>query len=579
MKKHVSVLTGLLISCVSLHVQATCTIVTNDSVVTVTADVPECLGIVSDGATDVRGFILNGPLSLMAEGTIAAANGAYTPFFNGAGLTAGTPKVLTVGQTGLTFQYGGTDPVDFGLTPVFPLFKTTTVLATQDCPNNDFEYSVQVNAWTFDAGGSPDGTWAGGYGQNDNTSICAAGYGTPHGNRYAVLRRLNTMSIGFSLNSEGAWRVSFLGGCRPGYQSNKLPVTVKIDAGTAGEQSYTFPAEDVLHGFLQYYTDPFDLAAGSHTITFAVGDNSVASSMRFIDWIRFERVSVAEGRGSLAKTGSGTLSLCSARTAEGTVSVNAGALELHGAELTNMAVNVAADATLRFCSTRENLVQNNGFEAGVSPWGFVRGATQASGSDVMENGNATFAANGPYTTHGTLFAYVRTDTRIQQQVLVPRTGKYLLSFSRGNRNYGNSNKIKVEVRMNETLLYTSPADQPFVNNFVEESAVVDLVASETPQWLSFTACDWTGSGAMFFLDDVQLRSLDATYPEVGTSWNLTSGSTVDLQNADKLILGTVTVDGQAIRGGRKALTDAGVTVTGGGSLRIGDPFGMVLIFR
>lgn len=569
---------------VSLAACARCTVVTNDGVVAVTAyEGTESLDVVCDAETELNGFVLYGSPYLTVEGTVAAAATANTPFFNWFGMDEAMPREFNVGRTGLVFRYDGADTVDIGLIPRFPTIPVTNVLEEVNCPNGDFEYSVNAKAWTFDQGGCPDGnSWRsdseGHYGMNSDSAICSDGYGTPHGSRYAVLRRMNSMSIGFNLASDGLWRVVFLGGCRPGYQSNALSVTVTVDAGTADEKSHVFPAETELHGFQEYLTGAFELAAGGHTLTIGVDDNAVAGSMRFFDWINFQRVDVAGVRGELTKTGSGTLAVSPAGTADGTINVDGGVLELHGAELTDGTVNVASGATLRFCPTSGNIVQNGGFEEGLSGWSFVMGQSQSSGSGVVENGNAVFAASGPYTTSGTLFAYVRTDTGIRQQVDVPKTGRYLLTFLRGNRNYGNSNKIKVEVRLGDALIHTSPADTPYVNEFTEESATVELEGG-SGQWLSFTACEWTGDGAMFFLDDVQLRSLDVSYPEVGTRWNFDTGSVLELYNSEKLFLGSVTVDGTPVSGGRRALENAGVTVSGDGRVHVGDPSGMTVIWR
>jgi len=67
----------------------------------------------------------------------------------------------------------------------------------------------------------------------------------------------------------------------------------------------------------------------------------------------------------------------------------------------------------------------------------------------------------------------------------------------------------------------------------------------------------------------------------GTVFNLASGSTLVLDNAEPIFLasGSVFVDGREVNGSQNSLMSAGVTVTGKGKLRIGPEIGTVIIMQ
>jgi hypothetical protein len=84
---------------------------------------------------------------------------------------------------------------------------------------------------------------------------------------------------------------------------------------------------------------------------------------------------------------------------------------------------------------------------------------------------------------------------------------------------------------------------------------------------------------MLLIDDVHLRQIKSQRDIDAGVIEMAAGSMLHLGNRNRFRIRNFTVGGKAVTGGRAAAEAAGVTVTGAGKVRFGEPGGMLIIAR
>lgn len=245
-----------------------------------------------------------------------------------------------------------------------------------------------------------------------------------------------------------------------------------------------------------------------------------------------------------------------------------------------------------------NLVKNGSFEvpavADLTQWGFecdnwtfsslYAGRRNTSGG---QNNDSVVAGNYK-TPYGNATAYIRSSMQMSQSLTVSEAGKYVLSFVHSQRDY---NLDKSYLNPISVLIVTDNETNEVVRIPPREKNIGFTRVTSGPIALAkgnhklvFQNLGSVGNpdGAMVFIDDVSLcRSLETLTIASGAEIALASGSTVRLDNVEKLVLpqGSVTVNGRAIQGNRHTLKVAGVNVAGEGKIQIGDPLGTFILIR
>lgn len=531
----------------------------------------------ADNETRLGGVYLSGILDLTYGGVIKANNLASGDFFDASGLKSGSSVVLD--PSGIEMDVPAETQVNFGL----PLDTHKSNVVVEATTTDDFE--VDANGWSIAQNGCADGN---GSRSNNGGTFLGSNYSTyytPDGSYFIYLRRKNSMSKNITIPSEGNWRVAFLMGSRPGYNSQALTVTVKF-----GDNEFVIPARETPNVFQAFATDPNPMTAGSKTVKITVGDGEQWTGI-YIDRICLERIGDVEA--PIVKTGAGELGIASLVTA-GKVDVTEGTLALGEATLnTGAKVDVAADATLALGVKDVNLVKNGSFEVpggaeaswqfGCDNWSFFGRSNSSGGQN-----NGSIVAGDYKTPYGKATAYIRSSMQMSQSLTVTDAGKYVLSFVHSQRDYVHDksylNPISVLiVTGNETNeVVRIPPREKNIDYTRVTSGPIALAKGNHKLIFQNLGSVGNPDGAMVFIDDVSLcRALDTLNVASGAEVALASGSTVRLDNLEKLVLpqGSVTVNGRAIQGNRNTLKAAGVNVTGEGKIQIGDPLGAFILIR
>lgn len=535
----------------------------------------------ADNATRLGSVYLSGVLDLTYGGVIKANNLASGDFFDASGLKSGSSVVLD--KDGIEMDVPAETQVNFGL----PLDTHVSGEVVESTATDDFESSQ--NSWSLAKNGASDGDPC--RSNNGSAYLKNKNYYTPDGEYYIYLRKKNSMTKTINIPTAGNWRVKFLMGCRPDYQSHNVTLTVDF-----GSNSYTIPARGEDHGFLEFGTPLYEMPAGNAVVKLTANDTATQWSSLYIDRIRLERIGDVEA--PIVKTGAGELGIASLVTA-GKVDVSAGTLALGEATLnTGAKVDVIAGATLALGAMGPNLVKNGSFEvpavADLTSWGFACDNWSFSGlyagrsnSSGGQNNNSLVA--GDYKTpYGKATAYIRSSMQMSQSLTVTDAGKYVLSFVHSQRDYNLDksylNPISVLiVTGNETNeVVRIPPREKNIDYTRVTSGPIALAKGNHKLVFQNLGSVGNPDGAMVFIDDVSLcRALETLNVASGAEVALASGSTVRLDNLEKLVLpqGSVTVNGRAIQGNRHTLKAAGVNVTGEGKIQIGDPLGTFILIR
>lgn len=548
--------------------------------------------------TDERlgGVNLAGKLDLTLGGSIKLNEFVDERFFRADALANGS--LLQVAAAGCAIDVPTGVKTDFGIPLAARQANALVASTTADSFESDND------GWSLAKNGSTDGDPA--RSNNGGSFIKSSDYYTTDGSSFIYLRRKNSMEKSITLPSDGQWRVAFSAGCRPGYNSHRLTITVAF-----GDKSYTVAARDALHGFREFATPTYEMTAGAKTVRITLGDGDQWTGMG-IDKVRLEKFGDAPA--PFSKTGAGELAL-NGFSSSGEVTVSAGTLALEDADLKDAQVAVADGATLalgrvRLDGTRVsvpagatlalraagvNLVKNGSFEepggSSATDWKFVctgwtfsqlEGRTNGQESGGQNNGSVV--SPDYRTPYGCATAFIRSSMQMKQSVSVPEDGEYVLSFVHSQRNYGQDPSYKNPISVT--------IDDAEVVNIQERTANIDFTrVTATPislkagkHELSFKNTGAVGNpdGAMVFIDDVSLskKTIDVTFAN-GACIDLVTGSVVRLDNAEKLEFdkGAFTVNGQPFNGTRNMLRSKGVVIEGEGKIQVGTKLGLTVIFR
>ena len=117
--------------------------------------------------------------------------------------------------------------------------------------------------------------------QVNGSAISANGFFTKYGRTTAVMRKNTELSQIVTVPADGIYEVSFLHGCRYGYNSYRIPLTLLVD-GIAVASNGT-PTAD--YDFVRS-TARVNLSAGEHTLVFSTDNATVSYAALFIDDVR-----------------------------------------------------------------------------------------------------------------------------------------------------------------------------------------------------------------------------------------------------------------------------------------------------
>ena len=566
----------------------------------------------ADDSEGIGYFAIQGNFGLTVNGgTVKARTDASSPFFRQWDNETYWTRQITVGRDGFTFDSNGaTKELVLGAALKFP--------ATVEILTNDVGECASAYANPYFESGSTGwttGTLPGNnYGvigrTNNGGSFCnKTSHYTTNGTYFVALRCYSYAASSIAVPESGLWRLACDIGNRPDYAGWSIPVTVTVDEGTANEQSYVIPSRGGDKPFAYCATRPFALEAGSHTVKYAAGNVTTGSDMSSVHFDCFRLVKCEVITNELAafeKKGVGTLEV-EGLTTDGRVTVSGGTLrlkeptlngtklqvvdgatlELQNGSMTETTLSAEAGATVRFVAA--NLIGNGSFETPVTS-DYVGNMANTGWSQTLDqdgnysgyqrNGGA-MSKNSAATPAGDQTAFVRArGGSIYQSVTANRDGTYDLSFLQAPRLDYPQGTFSITVSIDDEPVLTLPHDKVWHTDFVRQGTMVSLTAGT--HVLKFTVSGGTMSGVEMFIDDVGLFDQNSSATVVaGGRIDLESGSTIDLQNRSPLVIpeGVLFVDGQPIRGGKSALRQAGVTVTGSGRIKIGDPLGMMLLLR
>lgn len=578
----------------------------------------------TEESNDYLGNIfLMGALSPFAidGGTIRIAANASSPFFSYVGRAEdkanarfeATEKPFTIDAK------PGTD-VSFGL----PLdLQGRAVDEYIGLPNGSFENGM--TGWSYsNVPGSGQSQSNPGVVANGNTTWLKAGCNTQFGTNYRVMRCLSRLTSTDTFEiSEAAdnWYVSLYAVPRnqSGNNSHRIVLTVRLtNTSTKLVYTATLPAlSQSLDAFKKFTVGPYDLPAGNYTIELETSwpgadyDPSKWSAYAVDNIQMFRSVYTANkvvktGEGRVALDGvtakntqleikGGTLGLkqCSADGVTATVG-EGGAFELgpEVARQNGLTVNVAEGGAFALNELAGQLVKNGSFEADglhsfekwtPTSWTWTVVATNAgngNGSGLQQNGG-TVTPSGPNTDYGQMTAYLRSSYRLSQTVQVPADGTYRFSFVRARRarnDYAWSTfHLKASVSNDsKDLVYEDIS----LSGTQYERFAQDVTLKAGACTIAFeTYGENVQNGPVAFIDDVSLSPVTAIGDVQDVTVNLSRGSLLRLENVNPVHIQNVTVDGTPVNGGRSALKAAGVTITGTGKFKVGDPQGMFLLVR
>ena len=549
----------------------------------------------------IGSFNLRGDLSLTIDGGTlrAAATGGDRDLFQKANAQA-TPKI-TIENAPLAIDVargGGGGSVGFGISPSYASDKKITVLAEEYKPTN----------WSFEAGNT-DWTFSNGGVYTKGAAFDANGAWPPNdGDKYAMVRNGATLTRNIDIPSDGEWRVVLEQGCRDGNYSLNIETTVTIDANTVLVIPKITEAAEA-HGFEEFRGEPLQLAKGTHSFAISLSSTGGYGSLNF-DAIRFERYETSVPGHEIVKTGEGELALVdgdfpadgsdmAVTAAGGTVSVSGAVLNgcsftaalgatlsFSGVTANGTGIAVAAGGTLVLDAPGKNIVENGGFETPVvSDYGFQWKSEcawtlepSAEPRPAIQHNGGTLTRSADQTPYGQQSLFLRTGTSASQTIHASAAGDYVLSFWQASRNYASSYELALKVIVDGAEAVLNEGQSARYEPYRTSKTIA---LAEGDHTLAFE-CQADGkAGSGIFIDDVSLAPAMPPSDLAAASLALESGSTLRINRPEngKLAIGSVTVDGAPVRGGRSALTAAGVVVEGEGRINCGKPFGISIFLR
>lgn len=263
------------------------------------------------------------------------------------------------------------------------------------------------------------------------------------------------------------------------------------------------------------------------------------------------------------------------------ISVASGAeFDAAGLSAAGATIDVAAGGRISFRSI--DLIVNGSFETPVTAnygwhWPSECKWTLAPQSDprpgIQLNGG-TYTPTYNQTPYGKQMLFLRSDNSASQTVSVPADGTYELSYwACARKGYAS---LVLTVTIDDTAVVagqTLGADE-----YVRTTKKVALTKGN--HTLKFEAAAGGHQYALMFIDNVSLADATVQPSDLSeTTLQLKSGSIVRLDNAEKVVVGSATVDGVEVNGGAATLRRAGVIVEGSGQIQCGTPRGLTLFVR
>ena len=550
----------------------------------------------------------SGALDLTLDGgTVAVRSDASSPFFKSA--TAADTPSATIAAAGVTFDVASGADVELGLSPVFRRTIVTNVVETVAIPNGDFESGD--SGWTIDKSANSQSSGVRTNGSDFDTAGVVQ-WTTTNVTHYLMLRVNQKISRTITVPSDGLWRVVFDQGCRPGSNTYSLNMDTVVKVGDAGTTTFKGPAaQSDRYGFKRFETGVMDLSAGTSyrlEVSIEQKNNSDKNKSMNFDVFRMEKVEIADVVGRFTKTGGGTLrtdawtgadvqvgagilNIESAAISNTIISVQGGTLELVDARMDEGSqIGVSAGGALAFSPIgRKDLISNGSFEVDgpqtnivvMNPTGWTVGQTKTTdnnknGSGLQGNGG-NVTPSGPSTAARTVTVYLREYSTLSQTVSVTDAGKYRLSFSKACRTQFYSYSIPVTVTVDGVTVFESTNNS--TSEFERFSADVYLDAADHTVTFTTGAPSTSANGSMVFIDDIRLNPFKSQSEIDAGTIDMASGSTLRLDNIEKVVIKDFRVDGMPIRGGRAVAEAAGVAVSGSGTVRFGDKPGLTVFVR
>lgn len=552
----------------------------------------------SEALDEIR---LAGTLRLTLDGGVIRARGdAKAPFFRQ--MDAAGAVAVDITGNGVAFEVAENAHVALSHPVSVTAGETREVVAETYYPEN----------WSFeDYTGNPlaqssrqPGDWEDEphpNAHNEYTQVCTNGgafdtdgdrvWSTTNGMNYAMVRRGSSMKRAVNLPAAGEWRVVFELGCRPlGTYSVNQTAVVSIDDTTMLTVGGVNSAE--LHGFREYVTPAFSFGAGEHTLRLAVADSAQGSASLNFDAVRLERIVNEPVITPVVKEGAGVLVLADQKMPQTSLTAAAGNLVLSNLDMDERStVEVKRGATLCLSGAQNSLVKNGNFEfdghltgvasAAVYGWNVEcrdpqsREKCRQNGYLQMNGGNLP-PEEAAHTPYGDMTAYLRPMNRMSQTVSIAESGRYVFSFVVADRSYSDSYSISVTAKVDGDEVVQVPAAAQY-RAFRRYSAELELAAGDHVIEIAAGDSRLETAGAMVFIDDVSLVASGVC--DLKPAFRMQSGSVLELDNSAPLHVRKFYVDGVRVNGGRSALIEAGVAVTGSGRIAVGDRRGFLMIMR
>ena len=557
-----------------------------------------CLAL--DGAeNDPVGFFkLKDRLTLTLDGGTlrAAADVAVRDLFQRAEATE-TPPVVKIANKPLTVETTDGSAVRLGIVLTFAQSHTNEVFQ-EEYKTDDWSFENGIGEWKF-IQSTLNTSFQTANGQPYDTRDGIA-WTTTNGSKYVMLRLGAQVYRDFNVPTTGKWKVVFERGCRPdsSYSMN-MATTVYVDDTAV----CTFPAltkAEEKHPFKEFSTDLIDLSKGLHKIAIGIdGSGNLYSSLNF-DAIRLQRYEVEVPPHAIAKTGEGVFVLNDVNKGDLTVTAEAGMLACENVILPNAAISVAngaefdaaglsaAGATIDVAAGGKisfrsvDLIVNGNFETPVtSNYGWYWPSQckwtltpQVEPRPGIQRNGGTYTPTYNQTPYGKQMLFLRSDNSASQTVSVPADGTYELSYwACARKGYAS---LALTVTIDGTAVVagqTLGADE-----YVRTTKKVALTKGD--HTLKFEAAAGGHQYALMFIDNVSLADATVQPSDLSeTTLQLKSGSIVRLDNTEKVVVGSATVDGVEVNGGAATLRRAGVIVEGEGRIQCGPPRGLILLVR
>ena len=596
------------------------------------------LALDSSANDPLDGIVLRGTQTMNIDGGTFKAKASAQPDYFVLNNPQVDSNVARVSDKGFTFDVAEGGSTRFGIPLAIdnPPVVTTNLTVWGEPSNNSFEDGS--TGWSLNKGeiaSAPavvDNTGLPAWIFPNTATVSYDRFRTKFGTKQLAVRGgNNVVSPSFAVEESGEAYVTFWMTSRPSksdadYNSDHLAVDVTLTAVEGDAQTISLPGRpknlSQTCGYLQYCIGPFSVVPGDYKITLKVEKGDATSKALFFDLIQLCDCSFTTNLMTVAKTGAGSLTFDDLDFSQGLLAVRAGELRFGDSRLTDMSaevsagatfavgaaatfdnavVKVPADATLRFVGPIEtNLIRNPSFEEDaittasgydyIKPTGWDPKVVESNPQNSYQpyfcqvNGS-TLSETSPWTSAGAQTVALREKVCLKQTFTAARAGAYRIAFTYACRDWPSTNlrlHASIDHDGDKIALTEDGGLVPSSKAFSSFSAVVELAAGNHE--LRFDAdgddTEAKGRGMVVLIDDVlvaESRSVDADF--TGVRFDLASGSTLRLDNPERVTADEFYVDGVRISGGRSQIRKAGVTVVGNGSIHVGDATGAIIFLR